>query len=387
MISLALRHARFRWGRTLMLCACVFVIAGLPMISRSVVASFEDSLRDRASTVPLLVGSAGSRFDLVLAGLHWRTSQLKPIPLGIVDDIRSEPGVMAIPVHVRFRARGIPIAAVPYEYFEFRRLVAKDGRLVAGLGEVVLGSSAAKQLKLRPGDELPSDQLRSYDITAPSAVMLNVVGVLNETGTPDDRAVFVDLETAWVLEGIAHGHEDAASVTDPQKLIGKSDERVALSGAVIEYQRIDESTVSSFHLHGDRAELPVTAILVFPSNEKTSAIVRTRMNADPTRQALSPSVISEELIGSVLRVRRVVDAISVVVGVAMLGLLVLVALLTFRARASEVQTLLEIGASRTQVLILFLVEFVGVIAIGFIAAIFAAWVSSGASDQILTLFT
>lgn len=370
-----------------MLCACVFVIAGLPLVTRSVVRSFEDSLRDRARTVPMMVGSAGSRFDLVLAGLHWRTSDIRAIPLGVVDEIRAEQGVTAIPVHARFQARGIPIAAVPYEYFEFRGLTPRSGRMVAGLGEAVLGASAAAQLGLGAGDELPSDQLRSYDITAPSAIMLRVVGVLNETDSADDRAVFVDLETAWALEGIAHGHEDASSITDPGKVIGRSDERVALSGAVIEHQRIDETTIGSFHLHADRAALPITAILVFPTTDKGAAIVRTRINADASRQALSPIAISEELIGSVLRVRRVVDAISLVVGIAMLGLLVLVGLLSYRARSDEVRTLLEIGATPSQVAILFLAEFAAVVLIGVIAALSVAWASGGASERILSLLT
>lgn len=387
MIQLAIQHARYRWGRTLMLCICVFVIAGLPLVSRGVVASFEDSLRARARTVPMMVGAAGSRFDLVLAGLHWRVTDLAPIPLGVADEIRAEPGVAAIPVHVRFSARGVPIAAVPYEYFELRRLVPRDGRLVAGLGEAVLGSITASRLGVGPGDDLPSDQLRSYDITAPSAVMLRVVGVLDETGTADDRAVFVDLETAWLLEGIAHGHEDASRITDPEKLIGRSEDRVALSGAVVEYQRVDDSTISSFHLHAERATLPITAVLVFPGTDKAEALVRTRINADASRQALSPSAISEELIGSVLRVSRVVDAISVVVGVAMLGLLVLVALLTYRARAAEVQTLLEVGATPGQVAALFLGEFAGIVVIGVAAAVVAAWGFSNASHLVLTLFT
>lgn len=386
MISLALRHARYRWGRTLLLCACVIVAAGLPLISRSVVASFEDSLRDRAGTVPLLVGSAGSRFDLVLSGLHWRASDIKPIPLSVTDEIRAEPGVIAIPVHVRFQARGVQIAAVPFEYFEFRQLTPSDGRLVAGLGEAVLGAATAKQLGLKPGDELPSDQLRSYDITSPPAVMLRVVGILNETGTADDRVVFVDLETAWVLEGIAHGHEEASAVTDPNLLIGRSEDRVALSGAVIEYQRIDDSTAHSFHLHADREKLPVSAVLVIPSSDKSEAIVLTRMNADPTRQALSPSVISEELIGSVLRIRSLLDAISVIVGTSMLGLLILVALLTYRARADEVRTLTEVGASRSQICVLFLIEFAGVIVIGVVAAYVVAQAASGASEHVLSVF-
>lgn len=128
-------------------------------------------------------------------------------------------------------------------------------------------------------------------------------------------------------------------------------------------------------------------ILVFPSSDKAAALVRTRINADSSRQALSPSVISEELIGSVLRVRRVLDAISLVVGIAMLGLLGLVGLLSYRARSDEVRTLLKIGAHPSQVAALFFAEYAGVILIGVFAAFMSAWVSSGASDRILTLFT
>ncbi|MEM9374466.1 MAG: ABC transporter permease [Planctomycetota bacterium] len=387
MITLARKHASDRWGRSLLLSACVFVIAALPLASRAVVTSFEDQLRARARTVPLLVGPAGSRFDLVLSGLHWRASDLRPIHLGIADEIRREPGVVAIPVHVRYQAQGAPIAAVPFEYFEFRGLRPRDGRLVAGLGEAVVGSTAARRLGVAPGDDLLSDQLRSYDITAPPAIQLRVVGVLAPTSTPDDRAVFVDLETAWLLEGLAHGHDDASEITDPRLLIGRSEDRVALSGAVVEHPRVDAKNAASFHLHGDRHELPVTAVIVVPSSEKAEAVVRTRVNANPARQAVSPSDVSEELIRSVIRVQRLIDAVSIVVGLAMLGLLLLIALLTLRARSGEIRTLREIGASRAQVVSLFLVEFGGLTALGVIAAVMTAWWVQGAAQRVLMVIT
>lgn len=386
MIALAFKHAAHRWGRSLLLCASVFIIAALPMVSRGVVSSFEQELRARAETVPMLVGAAGSRFDLVLSALHWRVSDVTPVPLGTVREIRTEPGVIAIPVHARFEARREPVVAVPFEYFEFRSLSPREGRLVAGLGEAVLGSGAARRLGLTPGDDLPTDQRRSYDITAPSAVVLRVVGILAETGTPDDRAVFVDLETAWLLEGLAHGHQDPTQITDPDQLIGRSDERVALSGAVVEHQRVDASNAEQFHLHADRDDLPITAVLVFPRSDKSAAIVRTRINADRTRQAISPGDVSEELIGSVLRIRRLIDGISIVVGLAMLGLLTLVTLLELRSRANEIRTLRDVGASRNQVARLFLLELCVLIAIGVIAAFIAARSTTGVTNRVLMLF-
>lgn len=386
MIALAFNHARTHWGRSILLCACVFLITAVPLASRSVVASFERHLRTRAQTVPMMVGAAGSRFDLLLSGLHWRSADITPIDLGVVDEIRSEPGTLAMPVHARFRAQGEPIAAVPFEYFEFRGLRPARGRLVAGLGEAVLGSGAAQSLGLGPGDDLPSDQRRSYDISAPPAVVLRVVGVLERTGTADDRAVFVDLETAWLLEGITHGHEDASGIDDPEKLIGRSDDRTALSGAVVEYQRVDASNAGSFHIHAERNQLPVTAVLVVPGSEKSAAIVRTRVNADPTRQAIDPAAVAEELIGSVLRVRRLVDAVSTVIGLAMIGLLTLVGWLTYRTRSDEIRILRDVGASRAQIAALFASEFVGLAGIGIVCAGIVAWLFAGTADYLLVLF-
>lgn len=387
MIALALQHAASRWASSALLCIAVFVMTGLPLVSRVVVSSFEASLRVRAENVPLLVGAAGSRFDLVLAGLHWRVSEVAPIKLAVVEELRAEPGVVAMPVHVRFRARGEPIAAVPFEYFGWRQLVPRDGRLVAGLGEAVVGADVALRLNVAPGDELSSDQRHTYDITGPSSVVLKVVGILSESGTPDDGAVFVDLETAWLLEGIAHGHEDAADIADPEQIIGRSDERTALSGAVIEYQRVDASNSDAFHLHGERSALPITAVLVFPKSDKAEAIVRTRVNANPARQAIDPRVVSEELIGSVLRVRTLVDAIAIVVGAAMLGLLFLVGLLTLRSRSEEIRTLHEIGATRRQLATLFLIEFGGLALIGVLAAIGVAWAASDMASRFVLSLT
>ena len=39
---------------------------------------------------------------------------------------------------------------------------------------------------------------------------MRVTGVLAATGTADDEAVFADIKTAWLIEGLAHGHDDVA---------------------------------------------------------------------------------------------------------------------------------------------------------------------------------
>ena len=51
----------------------------------------------------------------------------------------------------------------------------------------------------------------AFDVAGTFPLKMKVVGVLAPTGTADDEAVFVDLKTAWVIAGLAHGHTDVTA--------------------------------------------------------------------------------------------------------------------------------------------------------------------------------
>ncbi len=371
-MRLVLLHAAHHWVRTLLLAAAASVALALPIAGRFVVDRFETDLRERAQTVPLVVGAAGSRFDLVFTSLHFRMGAKGTIELGEADKIvrdRSEGVIRAIPMHVRFTARGEPIAAVGFEYFAQRELIASTGRLPAGLTEVSLGARAAGRLGLGVGDELPSDQRTTLDITAPSSIVLRVVGVLQESGSPDDDAVFTELSTAWLLEGISHGHAEAETITDPSSVLGRSGDAVALSGAVPTAQRVTDANAGSFHLHAERSELPITAVLVYPPSEKAATILAARYNARPGTQAVRPERVVDELVSFVIRLRAVFDAIAMLLGATTAALIALIASLSVRIREDELRTLADIGASRRAVAVVALGE---LLVVGMIAASLAA---------------
>ena len=383
---LAIRHALANWGRSVVLIAALALVLALPLASRSVVASFEQSLRVRASTVPTVIGAKGSRFDLVFAALHFRRASIGTIPLERYELLRRADDAEAILLHVRFAARDEPIVATSIEYLEFRGLEIDQGRGFARLGEAVVGAEAARRLGVGPGDELASDQIRSYDITAPPSLLMDVVGVLARSGTPDDDAVFVDLETAWVLEGIAHGHADPESVTDDQKLIGRTEEHVALSGALVEHQMITPENIRSFHVHGDRSDLPLTTILVFPESAKAGTILRTRVDASDAAQAIVPERVIEELVAFVVRLRTLIDAIAAVLGVATVALVGLIGFLSYRVRAGEIATLLEIGSSRARVAAIFGLELLALLLIAALIALAISVSAAGLADTLLDRF-
>jgi putative ABC transport system permease protein len=53
--------------------------------------------------------------------------------------------------------------------------------------------------------------------------------VLERAHTPDDLAVFVDIKTAWVIEGIGHGHQDLSRETDGTLIMQRSESGVVAS--------------------------------------------------------------------------------------------------------------------------------------------------------------
>ena len=354
---LASRHMLRRWGRSVVLIVCLAVAIALPLTSRVLVARFDRSLHARAATTPMVVGAKGSRFDLVFGAIYFRATELGTTTMGRYDALARERGIEAIPVNARFTVRSTtPIVATTYEYLDRRGLALANGRHAAFLGEAVLGTAAAQRLGVGVGDSVFSDQRQAYDITSAQSIKMRVVGMLAPSGSPDDDAAFVDLQTAWVLEGLTHGHTKAEDVSTPNLIIGQSDEHIALSAAVKEYQEITPANAATFHLHGDRADLPLTAVLVWPADDKTRTIVGERVNRSPGDQAVIPTRVIDDLMAFVVRLQAVFDALAGVLLLSTGVMIVLIGVLSYRIREEELRTLGEIGATRHAVAWLFGLE-------------------------------
>ncbi|MEO1009090.1 MAG: hypothetical protein AAFX79_11005 [Planctomycetota bacterium] len=356
LLPLVLAHAAHHRGRTLLLVGCVAVAMVVPLLSRVLVARFEANLHARADTVPLVVGAKGSRFDLVFAALYFREADLAATPHRVYASLVADEQATAIPVHAEFAAEGVPVVATSIEYLQARGLRIAEGRAFARIGEVVLGADAAARLGVAPGGSVFSDQREAYDITSPPSVKLDVAGVLAPTGGVDDGVILADLETAWVLEGIAHGHAEAESIDREDLVLGATEDHVALSGAVSTYQEITDETAASFHVHGPRDNLPLTAVLVYPRDDKARTILASRLNATPDLQAVRPSRVIDDLVAFVVRLRQIFDALAVLLAASTAALIVLIGVLSYRLRADEIRTLTDIGCGRATVGLLFGLE-------------------------------
>ena len=378
-------HAWRHRGRSILLIACVAVALLVPLLSRSLASRFESAQRERAQMAPLVVGAKGGRFDLVLASLYFRPAPLDALAFRQFERLARDPLATAIPIHSRFTAGGDPVVATDIGYFQRPNVSVplREGRLFSRMGEAVVGSAAALRHNLAVGGSIFSDVTEAYNITKSPSLKLNVVGVLAPTGTSDDEAIFVDLETAWLLEGFAHGHDDAQAIERPDLIIAKQDGRVALSEALRTYEEVTIENAESFHIHGSRDAFPLTAVLLYPDDDRAATILTARLNASDDVQAIEPTAVVDELIAFVFRLRLVFDAISIVLGLSTAALITLIAILGYRLRAEELRTLADMGGSRWTAGVLVGGELGSLVLLGAVIALGLAWITltiaSGAS--------
>lgn len=372
---LSWQHARRERVQTIVLVMCAMIAFALPLLSSTLFEQYDRALRARAAETPLLLGPQGDDLDLTLSALYFRKNKLPTIPQKAWRTLADERRGIAIPLHTRFAARGHPIVGTAPEYYELRKLRAQSGELPLVLGECALGADLAEELGLGAGDHLFSDPIDLYDIAKPPSLKMQVVGTLAPTGGPDDRAVFVAVRTAWVLEGIFHGHDEPKEL-DPNLVIGESpDGSVDLSGAMIEYNEITADNVQSFHFHGDPDTLPLSSVLFLPATEKDGTILRTRYNARSEYQMVRPPAVIDELMGTVLRIKDLLDGLAIIIGATTALLTALVIVLGLRLRRREIRTFHHLGAGPRFVLRLYATEIGGIL---LLAAGLAALVTLGA---------
>jgi len=340
---LSLRHLLHHRGRSAILVFCVALVVFLPWVASGLLQQYERDLRARAGATPLLAGARTTPIGLTLGALYFRRDGGPVLAYGDAMAWGRDGLAVPIPLNVRFTARGHPVVATTPEYAELRQLRPAAGTLPLRLGDVALGADVAAALDLAAGDALFTDPTDLYDLAVPPSLKLRVVGVLEPTGGADDRAAFVDIKTAWILEGKAHGHEDVRAMA-ADDIQARQGDVVAVHPKAFEYYEVTDDNVASFHHHGDEAGYPLTAAILVPRDAKAGTILKARINGGSQHLAVRPDEVVDELLDGVFRVKRLFDLVTVTMAVVTALLLGLQVLLSLRLREGEVRTLRRIGA-------------------------------------------
>ncbi|MEO2047774.1 MAG: ABC transporter permease, partial [Pirellulales bacterium] len=293
-------HHRFT---TAVLVASITLIAYLPAALNVIVDNAEQHFRTRAASTPLVVGARGSPLELVLASLYFDVPYDDVLRMEQFRRCEKQELGQAIPLHTRFQARGCAIVGTTTDYAQLRSFRVAQGRMWNLLGECVVGARVAERLDIHVGSKIPVSTATAFVLDG-APLRLNVVGILAATETADDEAIFVDLKTTWIIEGLGHGHASAAQHGSPEAEA---------------YTDITPENVSSFHFHGNEAAFPLTAIIVIPANQKAETLLLGQyLSPEETSQIARPREVMDALLKKVLMVRSYMIAVITVVSLVTL---------------------------------------------------------------------
>jgi len=368
-LYLAWRYLAHHRIKTAILLFSVTLILYLPNGLNVLIDQSAAQLTARAVSTPLLVGAKGSPLELVLNALYFESSPPEATNWAQLQRVRDTGFAMAIPLHVRFKARDFPIVGTNLDYFDARGLELSAGRLMAVPGECVLGWDVAEELNLGPGDHIVSSPESVFDLAGVYPLKMRVVGVLTPAHTPDDRGIFADVKTTWVIQGLGHGHQDLSRPEAASGVLSRDENTIVANASVVQFNEITAENMDSFHFHGDLSDFPLTAVMAVPTDDKSRALLMGRFeNPEESQQIVRPAAIMEELLETILTVQSYVVAAVLMVGAGTLATAALVFMLSLRLRRREIETMTRIGGSRAMIVSVLAAEIVSVIGVSAILA-------------------
>jgi putative ABC transport system permease protein len=179
---------------------------------------------------------------------------------------------------------------------------------------------------------------------------MDVVGVLQETNTPDDYTIFTDLKTNWIIMGLGHGHQDLTKTLDQSVILNRDSSNVTANAKLFMYNEITKGNLDSFHFHGSTEDYPITSIIFVPKDIKSGTILRGKFEArEIPNQIVVPSKVVETLLQSIFRIKQIFNTVFVLVGFATLLILGLIVTLSLRLRKDEIHTMFTIGSSKAKI--------------------------------------
>lgn len=343
-LHLAWRYVARHRAQTLLLASALGLVLALPCSIRVIISSADTVMRARAVSTPQVIGARGSALDLLLTALYFKRQPLPAITAKTLEEVRASKLGTAIPLYTRFHAQEAPIVGTQLDYFSFRKLAVAQGRMFGRLGDCVVGAQLARQQGLSVGGHVYSSQEQVFDLAGIYPLKMRVTGILAANGTADDHAIFVDLKTTWLIEGIAHGHNDLVSA---DAILKKEDDNVVGNASVRMFNEVTEKNLASFHFHGDSSAYPISAILMVPHDVKAEALLAGRyLKSDQPAQIIRPLDEFQALMNTLFQVETLALVILGLIALAALSVAALVFALSFRLRQREFHTLDDLGISR-----------------------------------------
>ena len=320
----------------------------------------DQSFRRSAQGYDLIVGAKGSRFELVLSTvfhLGRPTASIRYLVYYELINGRYAPDVeAAVPVCLGDTFKGFRVIGTTpdmfdkFEYSSGKPYEFRDGGRNFAWGEpfeAVVGATVARRAGLevgktfRPvhGDVLDRDDEHDE---------FTVVGILKPTGTPNDRAVFVN------IEGFYRIHASAFLGAEPGKSAAKAEPDKSAAKAESDKGHHDEA---GDEIPMDKKEITAVLVALRTGNIPRRVALPKMLSKELEVQAIAPSEeVSRLFEGIVGNVQWILLFLAVLV-VIVAGIGILVSMYNSMSdRRHEIAIMRALGARRVTVMLIVLWE-------------------------------
>ena len=250
-----------------------------------------------------------------------------------------------------------------YEFERGRNFVTNGEEY--GYFECVVGAKVARDRELEIGSEIaathgdPEGELHNDH-------PFTVVGILKVSGTPNDRAVFVNIEGFYLMDG------HAKPIEKPSVEKGVESDALATSEEISDKEAIPASEADAHGNHREHVETPTSAPqfrpLSIPEREVTAILIKTInqvvqpgltniINEAPVAQAASPVAEIFALFNVIVRpIKQTLLVLTIVICIVS-GVSILVSIYNSMSdRRHEIAVMRALGAGRSTVMMVVLFE-------------------------------
>jgi len=395
-VTIAFKSVRQRWLASaltgLSVSLGVALMVTVLVINGVVTRMFSQS----ATGFHLIVGAKGSPMQLVLNTIYFLDRPIENLPYKYYLDLARLSSVsQAIPFNLgdttadgRFRIVGTIPKFFELEYVPGKTLALQSGAFLKEPFDAVIGARVARAYGWRVGQEFPIAHGGNLDDV--HAEHFKIAGVLQPTGTPIDRAVFVHIDGFYLIPGHEKPLEEArardealsseeAPIVMPSRTRGQPPARQQPDPA----ERPDPSGPPPRGGHppekappakarppaetgagqpGKPRTIPdeqkeVTAVLLQMKSELLAALMQPRINKAPVAQAVNPiqqiSQLLRDVVGNIRTMLVVMTTLIIIVS----GVGIFVSIYNSMAdRKREIAIMRALGARRLTVFSIIMTE-------------------------------
>ena len=221
---LSIKSMLARWSTSLLTISSIAIGVMLLIGVERVREGTRDSFENTVSSIDLIAGARSGPVQLLLYSVFHMGNATNNVGWDSYQKIAANEDVAwTIPLSLGDSHKGYRVVGTTKDYYEHlrfgndRSLGFKDGTWFENPLDVVLGNEVASKLGYQTGSSIViAHGVSEVSFQEHSDHPFTVVGVLNRTGTPVDRALFVSLEA---IERIHVGWEEGAPPTNPTEFV------------------------------------------------------------------------------------------------------------------------------------------------------------------------